>query len=137
MSLEESDWEISNTYQDTFYKHRYFGKYKYQIIIFADYYGRSIHFHVGVASGKKRKDLDLFETKDNKSLGGIKALLWIKQEILGFPEYYKEKYNTSNSKLYLCIEWSDSRRREIYSRLEKEGFLFQIIQGQKTLIKEV
>ena len=95
-------------------------------------------FWIGVSSGKKRKELDIFEDKPNKSTGGMKALIWIKNEVLGFPEYFKTLRHTYKGKRqYICIVWADSRRRNIYQRLEKDGFKFQIIDKEKVLIKEV
>jgi hypothetical protein len=98
---------------------------------------KSLRCWVSVSSGKKRKELDIFHDKDNKSLGGIKALFWIKRVILEFPNYFDKMYDTSGLNVYLCIGWADNRRRNIYSRLEKEGFYFMNIDNQKVLIKQI
>jgi hypothetical protein len=98
---------------------------------------KSIKLWVALSSGKKRKDLKIFEDKENKSFGGIKALIWVKKAILEFPEYYKEAYITEDVKLYICIQWSDNRRRDVYKRLEKDGFYFKHIDGSKALVKEI
>lgn len=35
------------------------------------------------------------------------------------------------------ISWSDSRRRDIYKRLEKDGFRFTLDEGKKVLMKRI
>jgi hypothetical protein len=70
-------------------------------------------------------------------LGGLRALLYIKEAMYDFPTYYKNRVNTSNFKEYLMIGWSDSRRRDIYKRLEKEGFQFGTYEGKKVLMKKL
>jgi hypothetical protein len=45
-----------------------------------------------------------------------------------------KKYN-SNKKQYICVAWADSRRRDIYQRLVKEGFIFTMDDGEKILMK--
>ena len=98
-----------------------------------DYLKRS-EFWVGLSSGKKRRDLEIFEPKENKSTGGIAALLWAKEMMLSFPEYYGNPYN---QKQFICVHWADARRRDIYSRLINDGFGFIMKNNQKILIKKV
>ncbi|MFT6125746.1 MAG: hypothetical protein ACJAVA_000187 [Flavobacteriaceae bacterium] len=131
------DWYKDIDCNNTFLCHRYFGKYKYLVEIWVEETTNSLRFWAAVSSGKKRKELMVFEDKSTKSLGGIKALLWVKNAILNFPEYYDENYYCEGFKVYICIRWSDNKRRDIYSRLEKEGFYFMPIDNNKTLIKEV
>ena len=131
------DWYKDAERNDTFLCHRYFGKYKYLVEIWVEETTNSLRFWVAVSSGKKRKELDIFEDKDTKSLGGIRALIWVKNAFLSFPEFYNENYHCDGFKVYICIRWSDNKRRDIYSRLEKEGFYFMPIDNNKTLIKEV
>lgn len=131
------NWTEDKQYRDIFSTYKYFGDYKYVVTVYCNYFSKSIHFEFGASSGKKRKELDVFGNKENKSFGGMKALLWIKEAILSFPSWYTEIYNTDNMKLYICIEWSDTKRKNIYSRLTKEGFRFQTIVGERKLIKEV
>lgn len=114
---------------------KYFGKYKYVVSVFVEETDKSLKYWVGASSGRKRKQLDIFEQKSDKSFGGIKALLWIKSCIFEFPKTHN-KY-VHGRKEYICIQWSDSRRRDIYSRLIKYGFEFQMIGGEKTLIKRL
>lgn len=106
----------------------------YNLIIYVWEQRSTELFWIGLSSGNKRKDLRVFEDKPKKIPASLKGLLWAKDMILKFPEYYGNKLN---KKQYLCISWADSRRRDIYSRLEKYGFKFDFIGGQKALIKEV
>ena len=132
-----SDWERVKGYINLFTCTETFNGCKYVVEVQSEDRTKSIRLWVAVSSGKKRKELKIFEEKENKSLGGLKALLWIKKVVLDFPRFYKELYRTEDIKLYICISWADSRRRDIYQRLEKEGFFFRQIDGSKTLVKEV
>ena len=131
------EWNKLDGYTNVFYKLNKFNGCMYKISITIEETGKSIRMWVDVSSGKKRRHLDIFEEKDDKSYGGIKALMWLKQTMLGFPEWFKSNYNTEDVKLYICIAWSDSRRRDIYSRLEKEGFFFKKIDRCKVLVKDI
>jgi len=130
------EWEYDRE-SDTFSTYKYFGKYKYGVYIFPDCFSKSIHFRVGATSGKKRSELEVFEDKPNKSLGGIKALFWIKDAVLSFPEYYVKRHNVKGTKLYITIQWEDSRRKKIYSRLLRYGFRFQTVVGEEVLTKRI
>lgn len=114
---------------------KYFDIYQYKITVWIEESDKSLKYWVGVSSGNKRKDLEVFEEKDKKSYGGLKALIWIKNSIFSFPDFYKRYVR--GRKEYICIQWSDSRRRDIYERLIKYGFRFQTINGEKTLIKKL
>ena len=131
------NWSKDKRYNNVFICSEYFNGYKYTVEITVEDKIKSLRFWVAVSSGKKRKDLNIFEEKENKSLGGIKALFWVKKAILHFPTFYTEGWRTENTKMYICVTWADSRRRDIYKRLEKDGFYFMQIDGNKTLIKEV
>ena len=52
-----------------------------------------------------------------------------------FPKYFSNRVR--NRTEYLMIGWADSRRRNIYQRLEKEGFLFMVDNGNKILMKKL
>lgn len=130
-------WIKHKDYANVFYVTRQFNHCTYVVSITVEDSVKSLKFWVAASSGKKRKDLVVFEEKESKSDGGLKALIWIKNQMLNFPQYYKEKYNTKDTNLYICISWSDSRRRNIYERLLEDGFKFQIIHNNKTLIKKV
>lgn len=109
-----------------------FGGDTYKIMVYIEESHKSVKFYFGAASGNKRDKLEVFEEKETKSRGGIKSLIWIKNQILGFPEYYDSKIKNQ----YICISWSDNRRRNIYQRLEKEGFQFMVEDGKKILMKK-
>jgi hypothetical protein len=134
-TTDEYGWKKDNRYTNIFYCEKYFGGFKYSVIITVEALSKSVRFWVYTSSGKKRKELEIYGDKINKSLGGIKALFWIKDAVLNFPIFYNIKYDIDDLKAYLCILWSDSRRRDIYARLEKEGFSFMQINGVKTLVK--
>lgn len=114
---------------------KYFDKYEYKITVWIDESDKSLKYWFGVSSGNKRKDLEIFEEKDKKSYGGLKALLWIKNSIFEFSNFYKNYVH--GRKEYICISWADSRRRNIYERLTEYGFKFQTIYGEKILIKKL
>lgn len=133
------EWLISETHYDSFYLSEYFNGYKYTCHVWVEAGGKSFKFWFGASSGKKRKELDIFEDKDNKSLGGLKALFWLKRCVLEFSDWYSPKYirgaaDNKKSKI-ICISWADAKRRDIYSRLE--GFSFNIIDGNKVLTKKL
>lgn len=107
---------------------------KYNVIITVYRTLKVDKFWVAVSSGKKRKQELLFEDKEYKAKGGLKALFWVKQVILEFPKFYGNAYN---KRQYIIIHWSDNRRRDIYKRLEKDGFRFTMEDGYKVLMKGV
>lgn len=117
-----------------YYKEQYFNGFKYLIEVGVYTTFKTEQYWFALSSGKKRKELLIFEDKERKSKGGMQALLWAKKEMLSFPDYFG---NPFNKKRYLCIRWADSRRRDIYQRLEREGFQFQIIDKEKILIKKL
>ena len=111
-----------------------FEEYVYTIMIYVEEIAsKSVKFHIGVSSGKKRKHREVFEEKAYKSKGGLKALMWLKDKMLEFPVYY----DSSVKNQYICIGWSDSRRRDIYKRLKKYGFMFSFDSGEKILMKKL
>jgi len=130
-------WNKHPDYTNVFIYEKIFNKYTYRIEVQVEQYAKTVRFWISLSSGKKRKELSVFEDKPNKSLGGIKALIWAKKEILNFPYWYTRSYITEDKKCFICIGWEDSRRRNIYERLKKEGFYFMNIDKCKTLIKEI
>ena len=123
-----------NLGKDVYYACETFNGCKYSIFFSVDSTFKSEKIWIAASSGKKRKDTFIFEQKDNKSLGGMKALFWMKKALLGFPEWFG---NPLNKQQYIVIGWADSRRRDIYERLTKEGFLFAIQDGSKVLMKKL
>lgn len=130
-----NEWKINTEYMDSFYCTKEFNGYTYWVEGWAHINAKSIHLWIGASSGKKRRDLSIFEEKDNKSMGGIRALLWIKQMVLEFPEFYRRYAH--GKQMYLCIGWADTRRRDIYERLKSEGFMFMVVDGRKCLMKKI
>lgn len=128
-------WIKDNKYTNVYYQTKMFDKYKYNIFITLEETDKSLKYWIAISSGKKRKEFDIFEEKENKSLVGIKPLFWIKNEILEFPKYYTK--GMTNKSQYICITWADNRRRNIYQRLEREGFKFMNIGGEKCLVKKI
>jgi hypothetical protein len=130
------NWEKDERYKNVYTTSKIFDTYQYNVIISLEdeTMSKSIKYWVSASSGKKRKEFTIFEEKEAKSLGGIKALFWIKEAILDFPSFYKNPYNKVE---YICIAWADSRRRDIYERLKKEGFVFAMESGVKILRKKL
>ena len=85
---------------------------------------------------KKRKLLNIFEEKIEKSFNGLKPLIIAKKIMYEFGEYYKKEW-INYGDVFLCIQWSDNRRKNIYSRLLKEGFRFSKVDKKTTLIKNI
>lgn len=75
----------------------------------------STTIYVTLSSGKKRKHRAIFEDKEQKSDGGIKALLWAVRTMLDFQSNYLKGR-------MLIVKPADSRRRKIYKRLLNYGF---------------
>ncbi|MES2864064.1 MAG: hypothetical protein V4666_08095 [Bacteroidota bacterium] len=131
------EWERDKKFTNVWHVIQEFNGFKYEVVAVIEQTDKVDKFWFSAGSGKKRKELSVWEEKDKKSLGGIHALIWIKNMILSFPEYYTNSpYGRSKKRRYLCIGWSDSKRRNIYERLLKYGFVFQMEQGSKILIKK-
>lgn len=131
------DWTKDSKYTNVWITTEKFNGYQYNVIVIPEQTDKSIKYWISVSSGKKRKEFEIFEDKENKSLGGIRALFWIKNAIYDFPKFYAKRIGISKLKQYLMIGWADSRRRNIYQRLQKEGFQFMIDDGNKILMKKL
>jgi len=127
------DWKRHPEDRWTYYQEETFNGYVYRVSISVYEWKKSTKFWVAASSGKKRKEKDIFEEKENKSLGGMKALLWIKNKMFEFPKWY----NSTDENQYILVHWADSRRRDIYQRLIKEGFQFMVDDGRKILMKKL
>ena len=121
--------------ENTWYTTKKFNGYQYNVFIIVEDNAKSVKYWVSVSSGKKRSEFEIFEDKENKSLGGIRALFWIKEAMYDFPKFYSKYVDGKNE--YLVIGWADSRRRDIYSRLQKEGFTFTVEWNKKVLMKKL
>lgn len=131
----EKDWNKDKRFTNVYYKTNNFNGYQYNIIVTIEESDKTLKYWISASSGKKKRDFYVFDDKSEKSLGGIKALVWLKESMLEFPIFYKNR--VYKRKEYICINWSDSRRRDIYSRLQKEGFIFMNIDGNKCLMKKI
>lgn len=138
MITEEWIRENPEEYENAYSIYRKFGSTYYKLSVIVYDYNKSIRYWIALSSGKKRRDFDIYEDKELKSDGGIKALMWVKEMIFSFPEYFKQNKIKSNKSEYICIKWADSRRRDIYSHLLKRyGFYFMQDGGEKLLIKKI
>jgi len=130
------NWEKDTKFTNVWHAFNTFNGFTYEVVAIIDKTDKSDKFWFSVGSGKKRKDISVWEQKDKKSLGGVSALIWIKNMILYFPEYYTSTpYGKDKKRRYLIIGWSDNKRRNIYERLKKYGFRFSMESGNKILIK--
>ena len=131
------NWIKDPKYINTYYTTEKFNGYQYNVLVIVEETDKSIKYWIHASSGKKRKEFEIFEDKENKSLGGIRALFFIKEAMFDFPRYFKERRYVGNKTCYLCVGWADNRRRKIYQRLDKEGFQFMIEDGRKILMKKL
>lgn len=118
-------------YKDERYINVYHYKYlTYRITIEVETLKKSVRYFVLLSSGKKRKQLDIYEQKSQKTNGNLKNLKELYNIILSFDKYYN-----SDKKTMYCINWSDSRRRKIYERLLlNKGWIIRKIDNYDTLI---
>ena len=135
--MEVLKWTKDLDFEDTYYKIKKYGNTFYKIEIFLCTYSKSAKVWASVSSGKKRKHLESFEENNYSRDGGIKALVWCKEEILSIFKFIEHIYNIEGLNKYICIGWSDSKRRNVYSRLEKEGFYFMVEDRLKILMKKI
>lgn len=131
------EWIKDLKYTNTYYTAKKFNGYQYNVIVITEETDKSFKYWIHISSGKKRREFEIFENKDNKSLGGIRALFWIKEAMFDFYNYISNRENLKNKSVYICVGWADSRRRNIYQRLEKEGFQFMVEDGKKILMKKL
>ena len=133
------NWTKSDKYQDCFYTSKEFNGFTYNVVISVEKTDKSIKYYVAVSSGKKRKEFDIFEEKLNKSFGGIKALFFVRDAIFDFPIFYSSRISSKDKRnKYLCIGFSDSRRKKIYQRyLEKDGFILMRDNNYNILMKKL
>ena len=133
------NWNKLDKYQDCFYTSKEFNGYTYNVVISVEKSDKSIKYFVAVSSGKKRKEFDIFEEKLNKSFGSIRVLFWIRESIFDFPVFYSSRTSNKDKRnKYLCIGWSDSRRKKIYQRyLEKDGFILMRDNNYNVLMKKL
>lgn len=129
------EWIKDTRYTNVYYISKQFNGFQYNAIMTLEETDKSVKCYFSASSGKKRKEFEIFEDKDSKSFGGIKALFWLRDCLLDFSTFFAPKLYGRN--LYLCVAWSDNRRRNIYQRLEKEGFIFMREYRSKILMKKI
>ena len=129
------EWIKDKKYTNLYYISKQFNGFQYNAVMTLEESDKSVKYWFSISSGKKRKDFEIFEEKASKSLGGIRALFWIKEAMYDFPKYFSNRVRGRTE--YLMIGWADSRRRNIYQRLEKEGFQFMVDNGNKILMKKL
>lgn len=96
----------------------------------------SLVYYISMEVYKKRKQIN-----DNylKVTGqdGISTLVFAKEAISAFEKFISEEASSFRS-VYLAVEWTDNRRRDVYMRgLSSLGFDFKILHGNKVLCKQL
>ena len=87
-------------------------------------------FSMFLSSGKKRRELRVFEEKESISFNGIKVLLKILNIInVEFPKFY-------NSDVSIAVFWADTKRRRVYKRLENYGWRLSRVDGNLCYLKK-
>lgn len=127
-------WVKDKEFTNVYYKIKKFNTTFYKLDLTLDYNVKVLKIWACASSGKKRRDLEDAEPNDYKRDGGIKALLWMKNELLDILDYLDVQ---PHYKVYICISWADSKRRDVYGRLEREGFRFMVDEGSKILMKRI
>lgn len=130
-------WSADKEYSNYWNTSKEFDGITYFVEVWVEVSNKSRKYWFGASSGRKRRDLEVFEQKNTKSLVGLKPLMWIKSCIYNFPKFYLAEFEIDGYNQYICIAWSDSRRKKIYSRLLREGFRFGKVGNINCLIKRV
>ena len=87
-------------------------------------------YSVMLSSGKKRKELKIFEEKKNISFNGIEVLIKVLNIVdKEFPKFY-------GSDLTLVVFWADTKRRRVYKRLENYGWRLSRVEGSLCYLKK-
>ena len=87
-------------------------------------------YNIVLSSGKKRRELKIFEEKKSKSFNGIEVLIKILNIVnIEFPKFY-------NSDLTLVVFWADNKRRRVYKRLENYGWRLNRVDGNLCYLKK-
>ena len=93
-------------------------------------YINSDTYSVLLSSGKKRKELKIFEEKKNISFNGYEVLIKVFNIVnTEFPKFY-------NSNLTLVVFWADTKRRRVYKRLENYGWRLSRVEGNLCYLKK-
>jgi len=104
---------------------------------------RGLEYSVVFAISAKKKYIKewLMGKRDiltNESTGkcGVEGLLWAKRQLIEFEEFIKKR--NYHNEITICIYWSDSRRRNVYTHtLGKIGYGVNYRHSSKCLSKKV
>lgn len=122
-------WEKDKDYTNVFVY--YFKHYRIEINVVDN--TKNLKYYIYVGSGLKRKDLKTYEQKQTKIKSDFSNLKQLYEIIMSFDDYYIS-ICVKNKKRYFCINWSDSRRKKIYSRiLLNKGWRIGYIDNYETL----
>lgn len=131
------------------YSYGYYNTYKMTngqtaSIFFLEYdLKRGVEYSVVFAISTKKKHIrewligerDIL-TNENTGKCGVEGLLWAKKQITSFEEFIKKR--SFYKEITICIYWSDSRRRNVYTRtLGKIGYEVNYRHSSKCLSKKV
>lgn len=95
----------------------YINGVKYRMC-FEDYY---THWYVSLSSGKKRRELDVYEQKPERSHNSWEVVKWCLECIADFP--YKGN---------IVVQWADNRRKRIYGRILLQH-RFRLVRFENTM----
>ena len=137
--MENKSWGRDLQYKNAFSIYKKFNNTFYKLTIQLELHRKTMKYWVFLSSGKKRKEFNYYEDKPYKSDGGVQALLWAKEKIFSFHNYFISHYHVEKEvkNFYICLKWTDSTRRNVYSRLIKYGFYFMYDEGEKILMKKI
>lgn len=131
--MDSIEWKRDKRWEnEVYYTTAVFNGFTYKFEVTIESRSKTEICWVALSSGKKRKQLDVFEEKSQKSSGGIEALFWAKNILKKIPELVVR----TDKKVYICIGWSDKRRRDIYLRFLPD-FQLGMINNVKVLIRKV
>lgn len=86
------DWIKDTRYTNLYYVSKQFNGFTYNAVMTLEETDKSVKCYFSASSGKKRKEFEIFEDKDSKSFGGIKALFWLRDCLLDFPTFLRQNY---------------------------------------------
>lgn len=98
---------------------------------------KTAEFTIELNVYKKRKDKSsIFLKRTGKD--GLKTLFFAKKAIKEFEPYILERYGYRHKKMFINIQWTDNKRRDIYYRgLKDIGYQFTMFNGYKVLSKRI
>jgi len=85
------------------------------------------YFGIGCMGMKTSEN---FEPDNLIRNNGITPLLWVRDEILALPDEFADHK-------YICLQWANAQRRDVYKRLLNYGFRISRVYGELVLIKDI